>query len=121
MTVNTALSDAIKWFSSLNGKTYTINNIDTNEKRKFAVLLFDKIEEAEMCGDALRRPLMLFVLYRLKEDQNHYRRYFDYVPYIDWTDERAKTDEGILELCGLPKEKCVEFANYCRNIMKDII
>ena len=33
----------------------------------------------------------------------------------DWSDDRVKTDEGLLEVCGCPKDKAKEYAEYCKN------
>ena len=29
------------------------------------------------------------------------------------------TDEGLLEVCGCPKDKCKEYAEYCRKYMEE--
>ena len=46
--------------------------------------------------------------------------YFQYIPDINWEDPLVSTDEGILELCKCPKDKCKEYAEYCKNYMKKI-
>ena len=35
--------------------------------------------------------------------------YFQYIPDINWEDPLVSTDEGILELCKCPKDKCKHF------------
>ena len=46
---------------------------------------------------------------------------YKYVPNINWEDSRVTTDEGLLEVCGCPKDKCKEYAEYCMNYMKKLI
>lgn len=42
------------------------------------------------------------------------------IPDINWEDDRVKTDEGLLEVCGCPKDKCKEYANYCKKIIAEV-
>ena len=44
----------------------------------------------------------------------------DKVPEEDWSDDRVKTDEGLLEVCGCPKGKCKEYAEYCKNTIDKV-
>ena len=37
------------------------------------------------------------------------------IPDINWEDDRVKTDEGLLEVCGCPKDKAKEYAEYCKK------
>ncbi len=46
-------------------------------------------------------------------------RVYKYIPDIDWSDPRVVTDEGLLEVCGCPKDKCKEYAEYCKNYMEE--
>ena len=46
-------------------------------------------------------------------------RCYKYVPDINWENNEVKTDEGILKLCGCPKDKCKEYAEYCRKYMEE--
>ena len=46
-------------------------------------------------------------------------RCYKYVPNIDWSDPRVVTDEGLLEVCGCPKDKCKEYAEYCHKYMEE--
>ena len=48
------------------------------------------------------------------------RKSYRYVPDIDWSDDRVKTDEGLLEVCGCPKDKCKEYADYCKKIIDKV-
>lgn len=44
---------------------------------------------------------------------------FRYIPDIDWSDSRVTTDEGLLEVCGCPKDKAKEYSEYCRKKMEE--
>ena len=33
----------------------------------------------------------------------------------DWSDDRLKTDEGLLEVCGCHKDKRKEYADYYKK------
>ena len=64
---------------------------------------------------------MRFLLYRLQQDQRMtVKKCYKYVPNIDWSDDKVKTDEGLLEICGCPKDKCKEYADYCKNIIDEV-
>ena len=47
-------------------------------------------------------------------------RVYKYIPSINWEDPRVKTDEGLLEVCGCPKDKCKEYADYCRKVIEEV-
>ena len=83
--------------------------------------MFDSVKAAENCKDALCRPLMRFCLYKTQYTKligikNNYK----YIPKIDWSDDRVKTDEGLLEVCGCPKDKCKEYTDYCKKIIEQV-
>ena len=86
----------------------------------YCSLMFKSKIEAENCKEALKRPLLRFTLYRLQDDQNMTPRVYKYIPNIDWSDDRVKTDEGLLEVCGCPKDKCKEYADYCRKVIEEV-
>ena len=48
------------------------------------------------------------------------KRMADKIPEEDWSDDRVKTDEGLLEVCGCPKDKCKEYAEYCKNTIDKV-
>lgn len=85
-----------------------------------AVLKFNSKKAAENCKSALLRPLMRFGLYKLQDDQSMTARVYKYVPDIDWSNSKCKTDEGILEMCGCPKEKAKEYVQYCKEIIDKV-
>ena len=113
------------FFSKTVGKIFTnIEDLKNNFKeRKGAVcniMLFDTFKAAENCRDAMKRPLLRFALYRTQDDQNLRKKCFAYIPDINWEDSRVKTDEGLLEVCGCPKDKCKEYADYCRKVIEEV-
>lgn len=84
------------------------------------VLLFNSKKEAKQCKIALQNPLLRFTIYKLQDDQNMTARVYSLIPAIDWEDPRVVTDEGLLEVCGCPKDKCKEYAEYCKNYMEKV-
>ena len=84
------------------------------------IMTFNSIKEAENCRDAMKRPLLRWVLYRSQDDRTLRRKVYKYIPDIDWSDDRVKTDEGLLEVCGCPKDKCKEYAEYCKKIIEEV-
>lgn len=84
------------------------------------IMTFDSEKAAENCKIALQNPLMRFFLYRLQDDQSMTARVYVGVPDIDWSDDRVKTDEGLLEVCGCPKDKCKEYADYCKKVIEEV-
>ena len=115
-----------KAFSSKNG--YIFNSyedfenffIERNISNGYNVILFNSTKSAENCKIALQNPLLRFTFYRLQDDQNMLRRVYKYIPAINWEDPRVKTDEGLLEVCGCPKDKCKEYADYCKKVIKEV-
>ena len=83
-------------------------------------IVFDSYKEAQNCKDAMMRPLLRFALYRTQDDQNLNNKCYKYIPAINWSDDRVKTDEGLLEVCGCPKDKCKEYADYCRKVIEEV-
>ena len=84
-------------------------------------IMFNSLKAAENCKAALMRPLMRLCLYRTQYTRligikNNYK----YIPDINWEDDKTKTDEGILELCGCPVDKAKEFVEYCRKKMDEV-
>lgn len=85
------------------------------------VLLFNTIKEAENCKIALTHPLLRFTCYRTQEDQMMtIKKCYKYIPNINWEDDRVKTDEGLLEVCGCPKDKAKEYAEYCKKVIEEV-
>ena len=76
--------------------------------------------DTKNCLAALQRPLLRLTVYRIQDDQNLNNKCYKYVPVIDWSDDRVKTDAGLLEVCGCPKDKCKEYADYCKKIIDEV-
>lgn len=72
------------------------------------------------CKIALNNSLLRFFLAKTQDNQRMPKgKCYKYVPDIDWSDPRVTTDEGLLEVCGCPKDKCKEYAEYCREYMEE--
>lgn len=83
-------------------------------------LLFNSFISAENCKKALQNPLLRFICFKLQIDHNMVAgRVYKYVPAIDWEDERCLTDEGLLEICGCPKDKTMEYVEYVKNYVEE--
>ena len=83
-------------------------------------IVFNSKLAAENCRDAMKRPLLRFALYRTQDDQNMNNKCYKYIADIDWENKKVKTDEGILELCDCHKDKCKEYADYCKHIIDEL-
>ena len=115
-----------KAFSSKNGQIFNSYKefenffIERNISSGYNVILFNSNKSAENCKIALQNPLLRFTIYRLQDDQNMHQRVYKYIPNIDWSDDRVKTDEGILQMCGCPADKAKEYAEYCKKIIEEV-
>lgn len=114
-----------KWISGNSGKIF--DNLDDlinyGIESKAAVkniMSFKTIKEAENCKIALQNNILRWVLYKIQDDQGLTSRLYKYVPDIDWSDDRVKTDEGLIEVSGCPKDKCKEYADYCRKVIEEV-
>ena len=114
-----------KYFSSQSGQIYNTYNdfekyfIDKFTSIGYAVILHKSNKAAENCKIALQNSLLRFILYKTQIDQNIYITHYKYVPAIDWEDERCLTDAGLLEMCGCPKDKAKEYAEYVNNYVEE--
>jgi hypothetical protein len=113
-----------KWISGNAGGIYKLNELiqyalDTNAAVK-NIMQFKTLKEAENCKVALENNVLRWVLYRVQDDQGMTGRVYKYIPNIDWEDDRVKTDEGLLEVCGCPKDKCKEYADYCKKVIEEV-
>ena len=95
--------------------------IERNVANGYNVILFNSNKAAENCKIALQNPLLRFTIYRSQDDQNMGRRVYRYIPAINWEDDRVKTDEGLLQLCGCPADKAKEYAEYCKKIIEEVV
>ena len=119
----------------MNGKAYSLKSgqifnsykefenffIERNVANGYNVILFNSPKAAENCKIALQHPLLRFTIYRSQDDQNMGRRVYRYIPNIDWSDDRVKTDEGLLQVCGCPADKAKEYAEYCKKIIEEVV
>lgn len=113
------------WFSKTVGNIFdNVADLKQNFKDRNGavciVMLFDTIKNAEGCKNAMTRPILRFCLYKSQDDHNLRRKVYRYIPNINWSDPRVATDEGLLEVCGCPKDKCKEYAEYCKNYMEKV-
>lgn len=93
----------------------------SHRKPIYNLIFFKSKKEAENCKIALQHPLLRFTCYRTQNNQHmNFERVYKYIPDIDWSDDRVKTDEGLLEVCGCPKDKCKEYADYCKKIIDKV-
>ena len=89
--------------------------------RGFNWIMFDNIKEAENCREAMKRPLLRYCLYKTQYTKLiSVKHNCKYIPNIDWSNDKTKTDEGILEICGCPKDKCKEYAEYCKKMINKV-
>ena len=93
--------------------------LNYNSTHKACFTSNSKIEMVNL-HNAMYRPLLRFGLIKMQEDQNMALKVFSYIPDIDWTDDRTKTDEGILEMVGFTKEESKEFAEYTKKYINKI-
>lgn len=115
-----------KFFSNKIGQIFNVNNefinflMSSTSLTPYNYLLFDNNIAAKNCKNALLNPLMRFFLAKTQDNQRMPKgKCFKYIPNIDWSDPRVMTDEGLLEVCGCPKDKCKEYAEYCRKYMEE--
>ena len=115
-----------KAFSSKNGQIFNSYKefenffIERNTSNGYNVILFNSTKSAENCKIALQNPLLRFTIYRLQDDQQMFIRVYKYIPAINWEDDRVKTDEGLLQVCGCPADKAKEYAEYCKKIIEEV-
>lgn len=115
-----------KAFSSKSGQIFNSYEefenffIERNIANGYNVILFNSIKDAENCKIALQHPLLRFTIYRSQDDQNMATRVYRYIPNIDWSDDRVKTDEGLLQMCGCPTDKAKEYTEYCKKIIEEV-
>lgn len=86
----------------------------------YNILMFKTNKEAENCKIAIQNPILRFTFYKLQDDQNMTVRVYKYIPNIDWSNDKVKTDEGLLEVCGCPIDKCKEYADYCKKYIEKV-
>ena len=87
-----------------------------NNAKMCHYMYIDSVIAAKNIKLAMQRPLLRFSLIYTQTDQNMKpSKHYIYIPNINWEDDKVKTDEGILELCGCSKEKAKEYSKYCKE------
>lgn len=115
----TAFSEnAGKIFSSYNDCLRYILNNPTGIG--YTAFVFNSLKEAENCKIALQNPLLRFTIYKMQDDQNMTARVYKYVPNIDWSNDNTTNDIGLLQICGCPKDKAAEYAEYCKKVIDKV-
>ena len=114
-----------KWISGNAGQIFNNQKdlIEYGIKSKGAaknIMQFDTLKEAENCKIALNNNVLRWILYKVQDDQSITSRIYKYIPDINWSNDKVKTDEGLLEICGCPKDKCKEYAEYCKKIIYNV-
>lgn len=114
-----------KWISGNAGQIFNNQKdlIEYGIKSKGAaknIMQFDTLKEAENCKIALNNNVLRWILYKVQDDQSITSRIYKYIPDINWEDNRVKTDEGLLEVCGCPKDKAKEYAEYCKKVIEKV-
>lgn len=95
-------------------------NFFRNVKPGYRILILKSNKEAEHCKITLQNSLFRFILYKTQIDQHIYdKKTYKYIPGINWEDERCLTDAGLLEMCGCPKDKAKEYAEYVKNYVEE--
>ena len=113
-----------KYFSSKIGQIFD-NKEDLKEwilqsgGVKLHYMYGNNIKYIENMKIAMKHALLRLPLLRLQNNQSISLNLYKYIPDINWEDDRVKTDEGLLEVCGCPKDKCKEYADYCKKIIEE--
>ena len=101
--------DLVKYFAS------------TDVGNPYNIIFFNTVKEAQNCKIAMKNPLLRLTCYRTQHGNRMLaNRVYRYIPAIDWSDDKVKTDKGLLEICGCPKDKAKEYAEYCKKIINEV-
>lgn len=78
-------------------------------------LFVNSIKAAKQLKQSCHDNLIRFLIYRSQKDRRITAKTLDSIPNIDWSDPKAKTDQGILELCGMAPDRAKYWADYCAD------
>ncbi len=78
-------------------------------------LFVNSVKAAKQLKQSCQGNLIRFLIYRSQKDRRITARTLDSIPNIDWSDSKAKTDQGILELCGMTPDRARYWAEYCAD------
>lgn len=125
MLTTFATSSIAKFISNktgqiLNNKKELEEELYKRKGERCIIMQFKSLIDCKNCKIAMENPLIRFTLLRTKTDPGLNKKQYSYIPYIDWSDDKVKTDEGLLEVCGCPKDKCKEYAEYCKKIIDEV-
>lgn len=114
------------WFSSvlINVPIMNVNEtcefLKTYNVARRAICSNDNKQYLINLKEAMKRSLLRFCLYKMQDDQFIAARNYRYIPDIDWSNKLAKTDIGILIMCGINKKDAIKFSKYCDNFIANI-
>lgn len=83
--------------------------------RDYRGILVDTVKAAKNLKSACGRSLIRFLIFRTQKDRSVTISTLVCIPNIDWSDPKAKTDQGILELCGMAPDRAKYWADYCAD------
>ena len=126
MLTNFATSAIAKFISDKTGQILK-NKKELEEElykrkgKRCIIMIFSSIKAAKNCKISIQNPLIRFTLLRTQTDRGLNKQQYSYIPTkINWENDKVKTDEGLLEVCGCPKDKCKEYADYCKKVIEEI-
>lgn len=81
--------------------------------RDYRGIFVNTVKAAKNLKAACERTLIRFLIFRMQKDRCIVIQTLGVIPNIDWSDPKAKTDQGILELCGMTPDRAKYWADYC--------
>lgn len=87
----------------------------TAPARDYRGLFVYSDKAAKNLKSACDRKLVRFLIYRMQRSQSITSDVVEIIPNIDWSNPKAKTDQGILELCGMAPDRARYWADYCAD------
>ena len=124
LAVGTKKNNKIAFIDGKGGKIFDFNTlkqyiINEHNSSGYNILIFNDLISAHNCKSALNNNVCRLALIYHKFTHIITKECLSAIPDIDWSDPRVVTDEGLLEVCGCPKDKAKEYAEYCRKYMKE--
>ena len=124
LAVGTKKNNKIAFIDGKGGKIFDFNTlkqyiINEHNSSGYNILIFNDLISAHNCKSALNNNVCRLALIYHKFTHIITKECLSAIPDIDWSDPRVVTDEGLLEVCGCPKNKAKEYAEYCRKYMKE--
>ena len=124
LAVGTKKNNKIAFIDGKGGKIFDFNTlkqyiINEHNSSGYNILIFNDLISAHNCKSALNNNVCRLALIYHKFTHIITKECLSAIPDIDWSDPRVVTDEGLLEVCGCPIDKCKEYAEYCRKYMEE--